>query len=97
MTTEGLAADKRLATDSSQEIADGRESQDDGGRDQRGGLVDEAEVEYNSHGTVRAGAGVVGRDRADHGIELGGRGADAEEQGNLDEQDDEGERSDQGG
>jgi hypothetical protein len=89
MATESLAANKGLASDGGQQVADGGQRKKDSGGDQGGVGVDDAEEEHDGHDGVGTSAGIVGRDLADHGIELGGRRADAEEQGDLDEQNDE--------
>ena len=86
---EGLATDEGLTLDAGEQVAEGGNGEDDGGHDQGGGGDGQTEPLDEGHGTVRAGAHVVGRDLADRGIE-GGRGrADSQEQRHLNEQDDE--------
>jgi hypothetical protein len=90
LATEGLAANESLTLDGSKEVADGSDGQEDGGCDQSTGIGDDAEVQDNSHDGVDACAYPIRRDHADGIIELGRGRADAEEQGDLDEQDDQG-------
>lgn len=45
---------------------------------------------HEAHGEVDAGSHVVGGEAAHEGVEFGGRRADAEEEGDLDEDDEEG-------
>lgn len=91
VSTKGLAANKGLASDSGQEVEDSRDGEYDGGGNQAGVAVEDTEEENDGHDSVRSGARIVCRDDTDGGIELAGGGADTEEQGNLDEQNDKGE------
>lgn len=87
--TERLAADKGLAFDACQEVADARERQEDGGGDERGGPspVKQRQPLSKGHARVGGGAHEVGRDLADDVVELCRCGADAEEERHLDEED----------
>lgn len=92
--SEGLAADKGLALDASKEVAEGSQEQEDGGGNQTAGARDVADELQGGHDAVGSGAHVVGRDLADDFVKLARGWADSEEQGDLDEQDDEGRRTD---
>lgn len=90
VTAEGLAADEGLATDTGEGVADRSEEEEDGSRDQARGDNQVAQELDNRHDKVGGGAEIVGRDLADKLVELAGRGADAQQQGNLNKEDEEG-------
>lgn len=89
LATEGLAADKGLALDAREEVAEAGERQHHRRGDEAGRAGEQRQPLGQGHGAVRGGAHVVGRDAADGGIE-GARGrADSQQQGHLNEEDDE--------
>jgi len=90
LAAQCLAANKGLALDASKEIADARESEDDSGGNQASRSTDKRQPLHESHDAVGARAHVVGGDLANSGIERGRGWADAQEQGDLDEEDNEG-------
>ena len=90
LTAEGLGADKVLALGGGEGVADGGQRQEDGGGDQRAATAEDAEVLDDGHDGVGGGAHPVGGDAADEAIELGRGRADAEQEGDLNEEDDEG-------
>ena len=79
-----------MALDRSQEVADTRDGQQHGRRDEAGGAVDDAEPLDEGHDAVGGGAHPVGRDLADGVVERRRGRADAQEEGDLDEEDYEG-------
>lgn len=90
LAAKSLAANKGLALDASEEVADGSQREEDTGSDKAGSIDDRAKELDDGHDGVGGGAEVVGRDLADEAIELAGGRADAEEQGNLDKEDEKG-------
>lgn len=90
LAAEGLGADEVLALEAGEGVADGGQGQEDGGGDQGAAAAEDAEVLDDGHDGVGSGAHVVGGDAADEGVELLGGRADAEEEGDLNEEDDQG-------
>lgn len=94
MTTQCLTADKRLALDTRKGIADGRQQQEHGRCDQLRGRGRNAAHELDDgHDKVGGSARIVGRDSADKGVELAGGRADAQEEGDFDEENQQGGRT----
>lgn|SRR5687768_14066017 len=91
LSTQGLAADERLALDTRSEVAECRQSEEHSGSNQSAGAVKQAEEDNDGHDGVGGGAHVVRGDLADGIVEFRGGWADAEEKGNFDEEDQEGE------
>ena len=89
--TKRLAADKRLALERRQGVAETGKRQEDTGDNERAGGGDARQEHDDGHDAVGAGAHVVCRDLADGVVEGLGGGADAQEEGDLDEEDHEGE------
>ncbi len=93
LTAEGLAANKILAPDGGEEVADPGEGEEDARVDETGAAANGADELDGGHDAVGGSAHVVGRHPADRVIK-GRRGrADSQEEGYLDEEDDEGGRS----
>jgi hypothetical protein len=90
LAAERLGADEILALDGSQEVADASEREEHASRDQARAAEDDAEELHDGKDGIGGGAHVVGRDPADGGVELGRGRADAQQEGNFDEDDDEG-------
>lgn len=87
VATEGLATHERLALDTRQRIADRSEQQEDGRcQERRWRGPDTAQELDDGHDEIGGGAHVVGRDLANEGVELARGRADAQEEGNFDEQ-----------
>ncbi len=84
-TAEGLAADESLPADSSEEVADGGERQENGRCNQATDSDENAEVLYHGHDGVGSGAEVVGRNFADKVVELARGRADAQQKRHFDE------------
>jgi hypothetical protein len=87
LATEGLATDKGLALDGGKEVADGCQSKEDSCGNQGRGSLQQTEEQDNGHDAVGSRTRPVGGDLANGIIELGGGGADSEQQRHLDEQD----------
>lgn len=90
LATERLRADKSLSLDACQEVTQGSGRQDDGLSDEGGRAGDDTEPLDDGHDTVRSSTHVVGRDHADIAVEDAGGRADAQQQGDLDENNNEG-------
>jgi len=90
LAAQRLAAHKGLALDGGQEVADARDGEEDGRRDEAGGPAQQAQPLGSRHGRIRSGAHVVGRDFANAGVERRRRGTDPEQQWHFDEEDNEG-------
>ena len=90
LAAERLAADKGLALDGGEQIADGGKGEEDARSDQTRVGPNGAEELQDGHDAVGGGAKIVGRDGADGGIELARGRANAEQQRDLDEQNQEG-------
>jgi hypothetical protein len=89
LTTEGLAANKGLSLDTSEEVAQGSKQQENGGGNQTARAADNADKLQSTHDTIGARAHVVGRNLANELVELGRSWADSEEERDLNKQDDE--------
>lgn len=88
---EGLGADEVLALEAGKSIADGSQGEEDATGDERGRPSERAQENDDGHDEIDGGTDVVGGDPADEAVELARGRADAEEEGHLDEEDDEGE------
>ena len=78
-----------MPTQAGQQVKDGREQQEDGGGDQAGGRrQDQAEPLHQAHDAVHGGAHVVGAEAAHELVELGRGRADAQQEGDLEEDED---------
>ncbi|KAL3962548.1 hypothetical protein ACCO45_004071 [Purpureocillium lilacinum] len=91
LAAERLAADKGLALDAGQQVADGGEREEDTRGDEGAAAEGDADEHDGAHDAVGGRAHVVGRDLADELVKLGRGRADAEEQRHFDEEDQEGE------
>lgn len=87
---KGLAADEGLPAEAGEEIADGRQRQENGRCNQAANGDEYAEILDHGHDDIGGGAEVVGRNLADKLVELARGWADAQEKRHLDEQDEEG-------
>lgn len=90
LASQCLAALELLALESSKRIEDSSDQQKDCRNNQACCHGYDADPLYCTHGEIDSGAHVVRTEFANEGIELGGGWADAEEEGYLDEDDDEG-------
>lgn len=90
LAAQGLATDKGLALEGSEEVADGGQQQEDGRGNQAGGILDDAEELDETHDAVSGRSEVVGRDLADEHIEFRRGRADSKEERYFDEKDNEG-------
>jgi hypothetical protein len=93
LSTQCLAALECLALEASQGVEDRSDHEEHSGHDQASGLGPDADPLYSAHYEVYGGAHVVGAEFTDKRVELGRRGADAEEERYLDEDDNEGTHS----
>jgi hypothetical protein len=82
-----------LALEASQRVENRGDHEEHRCHDQTSGLRPDADPLYSAHYEVYGGAHVVGAEFTDKRIELGRRGADAEEERYFDEDDDEGAHS----
>lgn len=90
LATESLGADKVLALDGGEGVADGRQEQEDGSGDQGAATAEDAQELEDGHDAIGGGAQPVGGDLADEAIELFRGRTDAQQQRHLDEEDDKG-------
>ena len=90
VTTQSLASNESLALDASQCIEAGCDEQDDGSDDKTGCLHGNRNPLDDTHGKVDGGAHVIGLESADERVKGGRCRADAQKEGNLDEEDNEG-------
>lgn len=88
LTTEGLATHKGLSLDTGKQVAQSSKKQEDSSGNQTACATNVTDELKSRHDTVGSCAHVVGRDLANHLVELAGGRADAEEKRDLDEQDD---------
>lgn len=78
-----------MSFDTGEQVADGRDGQEDRRRHQTSRAKDDRQELEQAHNTVGTCAHVVGRDAPDRGVEPGRGRANAEEKRNLDEDNDE--------
>jgi hypothetical protein len=93
LSTECLATLECLALEASQCVEDRSDHKEHSGHDQACGLGPDADPLYGAHYEVYGGAHIIGAEFTDKRVELGRRGADAEEERYLDEDNDEGTNS----
>lgn len=84
---ESLAANKGLAADSGEEVAESREHEEHGKNNQGAGSNSEADELNRRHDAIGGGAQVVCGNLSDKGVKLAGRGADAQQERDFDEED----------
>lgn len=86
-TAESLAANEGLAANSGQEVAESREHEEHGKNNQGAGGNSEADELNRRHDAIGGGAQVVCGNLSDKGVKLAGRGADAQQERDFDEED----------
>lgn len=89
LPAQRLAPDEGLALDTSEQVAEGRDGEEDGGGDEAADAPEKAEPLGEGHGGVRGGAHVVGRHLADGRVEARRGRADPQQERHLNEEDDE--------
>lgn len=85
LSTQGLAPDEALTLETGQSVEDGSHEQNHRGGDQTRHSLRDAGPLDRAHDGVDRGPHVIRRDSSDERVELGGGRADAEEEGDLDE------------
>lgn len=91
MPPKRLAVSESLTPHAREPVQDGRDKQDDRSGDERRRTGNDGQPLDNGHDQVGGSTRVVGLEAPDELVEFGRRGTDAQEQGDFDEEDDEGE------
>lgn len=90
LTAKRLAPNERLAPDGGEQVAEAGQGEQHAGGNEAGVVDDGAQELDDAHDSIGRRSRVVGRDLADGVIELARRGADPEQEGDLNKEDNEG-------